>query len=118
MKIDLTMNGKQYFDPLFKVLYSDEKTHFLLGITKKNITDYSFIIEDFLHNLIEFRIENQKFIFETNEKIFMFELGENFLILPKNKDFNIGIVLLDNNDKIIEQEYQDFTANIHENNNK
>lgn len=118
MKIELKMNGKNFFDPSFIFFYNEDKTEFSLGIRYTEDYDYNFIREDLINNFENFEIKGNTFIYSTKENIYIFDLKEEFQIIPLNTKFKHGIVLLDKNDKILDMPYLKTTIKINENNNK
>jgi len=109
MKIDLTYDGKNYYDPLFTFMWNDEKDDFGIGIKHNERRDYQFIINDINNNFETFKINDNSFCYYTKENVYVFRLNkEMFERIPKQKQFSHCVVLLDNNDKIIRQPYKYF----------
>jgi len=117
MKIDLTYDGKNYYDPLFTFMWNNEKDNFGIGIKHSDIIDYTFIREDFLNNFEKFEIQGTSFYYYTNENVYVFNLKENINLIPINEKFIHSVVLLDKNDNIIERQYKSFKCIRYGNNN-
>jgi predicted methyltransferase len=118
MKIELTYDGKNYFDPVFKFFWNNEKDKFAIGICYSNIQNYDFIIADIDNNFEKYENNAEKLFYYTHINVYVFNLNEFFKLLPKNKIFEHSIVLLDKNDKIIENNYRVFEAILNENSNQ
>ena len=112
MKIDLTYDGKNYYDPLFTFMWNNEKDNFGIGIKHSDIIDYNFIVDDINNNFENFKIKGNSFCYYTKENVYVFDLSDSFYLIPKEKDFKHCIVLLDNNNKIIKKTYRQFTSEL------
>ena len=118
MKIELTYDGKNYYDPLFLLFWNEQKNDFCIGIKHNERRNYQFILDDINSNFEKYTLNLTSFCYYTKENVYVFDFKHQYDLLPKNKKFEHSIVLLDKNDKIIEKNYRVFEAIIHENNNK
>ena len=112
MKIDLKYDGKNYYDPIFKLFWNDEKNNFAIGICQSDIINYEFIVDDINNNFENFKIKNNSFCYYTKENVYVFDLNNSFYLIPRKKDFKHCIVILDLNDKIIKNTYRQFTSEL------
>ncbi len=117
MKIELKYDGKNYYDPLFTFFWNDEKDNFKIGIKFSEIIDYTFMREDLLNHYEIFKINGTSLYYYTKENVYVFNLEDSFNLIPIDKMFFHSIVLLDKNDKIIENQYKSFKCTIYGNNN-
>ena len=117
MKIELKYDGKNYYDPLFTFFWNDEKDNFKIGIKFSEIIDYTFMREDLLNHYESFKINDTSLYYYTKENVYAFNLEDSFNLIPIDKMFFHSIVLLDKNDKIIENQYKSFKCTIYGNNN-
>ena len=56
----------------------------------------------------------QKIMYYTKNNVYVFDLKDNFNLLPINKNFEHSVALLNENDKIIEKEYRVFETIINQ----
>jgi hypothetical protein len=108
MKIELTYDGKNYFDPVFTFMWNNEKNDFAIGISFNDRRSYQFIIDDIIENFEDFKIKDTSFCYYTKENVYVFNLKNGFNLIPINKVFEHCVVLLDKDDNIIEQTYKYF----------
>lgn len=119
MKIELKYDDKNYYDPVFTMLYNDKfYDNFAFAICHQKTKDYSFIREDINNNFEKCEIKGTSFYYYTKENVYKFDLKDNFNLLPINKSFKHCVVLLDENDKIIEKECRTFNTILYENTNQ
>lgn len=108
MKIELKYDGKNFYDPLFTFMWNDEKDDFGIGIKAHEKRSYQFVIDDIISNYEDFKINGTSFCYYTKENVYVFNLRENFKLIPKGKKFEHCVVLLDESGKMIEQTYKAF----------
>lgn len=119
MKIELKYDGKNYYDPQFILLWNIDKTKFAIGICPSEAQDYKIIINDMNHNFEKCITDNKTtFYYYTKENVYVFNFKDDFKIFPVNREFEHSIVLLDKDDKIIEDNYLVFKATLNGNSDK
>lgn len=115
MKIELKYDGKNYYDPVFILMWNDEQTNFAIGIKSQDDIDYTFIRKDLLDNYEKFEITGSTFYYYTKENVYVFNLNKKIQIIPVNQNFEHCVVLLDKNDNIILNDYKGFNCIRYEN---
>ena len=118
MKIELKYDGKNYYDPIFILFWNNEKNKFVIGICHNNMKIYDFIIDDIQNNFEKYSNIEQKIMYYTKNNVYVFDLKDNFNLLPINQNFEHSVALLNENDKIIEKEYRVFETIINEDTTK
>ena len=118
MKIELKYDGKNYYDPIFILFWNNEKNKFVIGICHNNMKNYDFIIDDIQNNFEKYSNIEQKIMYYTKNNVYVFDLKDNFNLLPINQNFEHSVALLNENDKIIEKEYRVFETIINEDTTK
>lgn len=112
MEIELRLRDKELIATSYDLYSNNNKDTFIIAIKLQHENEMLDIKNEIESPNTKVELKVTSVFFETENKIYYFNLEDNFKKFPINKDFKVCFGFVDENNNLIKNKYKSFLVKI------